>query len=787
MAANVSFRVAARTLLHLGAELISSDIVALSELVKNAFDARSPRATIDVDVRIPFDTWSILSERVHQGCVGTARQRSRSEFEVARTAVIGSINLEAPDAKRLREEVARSDNWQALSEALIAANAMVVSDTGEGMSLDTLNSVYLTIGTRSRRSTKQTQDSEARRILGEKGVGRLAVMRLGSRLRVESTTAGESHWNVLEIDWSAFSHDSDALVDSISVVAVRGSKKSTPLESGTRISITGLHAEWDRRKLEDLAKREFSKLSDPFTTAALFPIQLRFNGDPVPIPRFNALLLSNAHATVAARYEAATDGHMRLAGVVRYKGREQAFALEGTHLTAETHASVRVLASLGPFDAEIYWYNRRELEEVEGIGDRKAVKQLVADWGGGLMVFRDGYRVMPYGDADDDWLDLDRKALASGGYKVNRAQLIGRVSITSRGNAALTDQTNREGLRDSPEKDALVHILRFLLINELRAFLNEVDEEVLRREPIDVRDAEARVVKAEEKIEGSLRTLIERVPEVRKERALVQETTAAAKQLRDLVTRIREEIDAYQAGREQLLHLAGIGLIVESLAHELHRAIDHTLRTLAELPASELTSTSSALVRTLTAQLKTLQKRLSVLDPLSTSGRQRKESFDVIDLVRDTLESHREEFAREHITCTLSVVPDRLKPRFVIKAVKGMIVQVLENLIANSVFWLRQQRIVHPNHNATIHVTIDMDAKEMSVTDNGPGVPESAGNRVFEAFYSTKPAGQGKGLGLFIAREIAQYHGADLFLDGERSGPEHTQHTFVLTLAKVKQ
>ena len=44
----MNFRVAARTLLQLGAELISSDEVAFFELVKNAFDAGSPRADIDV-------------------------------------------------------------------------------------------------------------------------------------------------------------------------------------------------------------------------------------------------------------------------------------------------------------------------------------------------------------------------------------------------------------------------------------------------------------------------------------------------------------------------------------------------------------------------------------------------------------------------------------------------------------------------------------------------------------------------------------------------------------------
>ena len=57
----MSFRVSARTIIQLGAELISSDAVALLELIKNAFDAGSQRVTIEVVVRIPYPIVQDLS------------------------------------------------------------------------------------------------------------------------------------------------------------------------------------------------------------------------------------------------------------------------------------------------------------------------------------------------------------------------------------------------------------------------------------------------------------------------------------------------------------------------------------------------------------------------------------------------------------------------------------------------------------------------------------------------------------------------------------------------------
>ena len=53
--------------------------------------------------------------------------------------------------------------------------------------------------------------------------------------------------------------------------------------------------------------------------------------------------------------------------------------------------------------------------------------------------------VLPYGEDDDDWLALDRRALGSTGYLLNKAQFVGRVIISPIGNPLLNVQTNREG------------------------------------------------------------------------------------------------------------------------------------------------------------------------------------------------------------------------------------------------------------------------------------------------------------------------------------------------------
>ena len=221
---------------------------------------------------------------------------------------------------------------------------------------------------------------------------------------------------------------------------------------------------------------------------------------------------------------------------------------------------------------------------------------------------------------------------------------------------------------------------------------------------------------------------------------------------------------------------------MEILAHELNRVTDHVLQTLG---GASLTSTgliAGPTLRMLETQLRTLQRRLRILDPLSTASRQRRERFDLVSIINDSIADHSERFDRNGIKCTFEVGPRPNSTKLQVNAVKGMMIQIFGNLIDNSIYWLRQQKSLDPTHESTIAVTLDTDARYITVTDNGPGIPVHMRERVFDAFFTTKPAGQGKGLGLFIGREIARYHGADLELLPPASNT--TCHTFRLTLGE---
>lgn len=785
------FRVSARTVLQLGAELISSDAIAFYELVKNAFDAGSQRVDVDVVVRMGHDTYhALLHQTLAELSTGREAGRKSERFVELRGEVEAAIDSAAANADDLREAISQARTWEQLISAMEEANYIDVVDTGSGMSRKALVDVYLTIGTRARllerkhreREVPDFDDATVRPVLGEKGLGRLSAMRLGWRLEVRTGTVDEDHWNLLIIDWRQFSHESDAFVEDVIIKPGRGMPK--PLgESGTRIRITALKSRWNKDLLGQIAVDEFSRFTDPFEKRPRFPISLRFNDQTVVIPRFDEVLFENSHAYVTAEF-AVGAGKAELAGKISYtlRNRENTFRANLAELDSITGFDLETLKSLGPFKVWFYWFNRRIMKEIEGIGDKRRVQELVNRWSGGLMVFRDGFRVKPYGSPDDDWLDLDRKALASAGYKVNRKQIIGKVEISSRRNPALTDQTNREGLRDCDEKLALVLLLKHILETRFRAFINAVDEELQARMSVTFEDLNERVEAEGRRMDENIRRLLEKIPALKKEPSLIHPLQESVQAIQSLMEEAEELSESFEKGRSQVVHLAGLGMMVEIVAHELNRATEHTLGTLGEADASELDSDTLSLLETLQSQLITLQKRLKILDPLSTAARQVKEVFDLIEWVEQIVASHTAQFDRHGISHSVTVEPHRPRGGLRVKMVKGMIVQILENLLSNSVYWLKQQKKLNKAFKPRINITIRAKLREIVVTDNGPGVDPARKDEIFQPFVTSKPPGEGKGLGLYIAREIASYHKAALYLADERSVHKDRLNTFVLAL-----
>ena len=111
--------------------------------------------------------------------------------------------------------------------------------------------------------------------------------------------------------------------------------------------------------------------------------------------------------------------------------------------------------------------------------------------------------------------------------------------------------------------------------------------------------------------------------------------------------------------------------------------------------------------------------------------------------------------------------------------------QVLVNLFTNAIYAMSEDgclsvrticRSVRPQIEPLDDVPVGRDTDELpsevviEVQDTGAGIPEKSMTKIFDPFFSTKPAGQGTGLGLAVSRQIMEMHGGTLDIRNYDSG-----------------
>ena len=766
----MSFKFAARTLLELGKELISSDEVALYELIKNAVDAQSPRVEIIVNIQLCNSDYREAIARINEED-GTPREVTHFiHSKLIDPDSAGSMTL----LRELRGIDSRKKFTRRLEKFYDGFNYIEIRDIGHGMNLTDLNEVFLRIGTHSRRN----ENVAGVRNLGDKGIGRLSAMRLGNQLQVMTARSKDQYWNLLKIDWTLFSHDDDVDAESIEIEPEIGDEKGNANEHGTTIRISALQADWDLVRFTDILQGRIARMVDPFEFGlANRLIVARHNGKRVHIPSIPKLLLRAAHAVCHAEFR--MDGQTPiLEGEVdyRYRHRKRTIDARGAEIYSLAQNAVKRRAKrghaafklvpirpaaferLGDFKCDIYWYNRRVVAAVDGLTNKIAdTRREISNWSGGPMLYRYGFRILPYGDQKDDWLALDEIAFGQKGFKLNRQQVIGRVLIETPHNA-LSEQTNRQGLIDSDTFDALQKILLWIVHTEMRGLINEADN----IEFIERRKAEQdthTISNARVRVEVALAHLREHVGNSAGDEIdnLSQSVEKLTMHSQNLVSRIEAVIEEAEEEREKFVYLAGIGLMTEFIFHELERAVSYTIDMISRGAVHQTT------IESLKEQLKTLHKRIAAFDELTSEKRQRKSNFDLIELVRIILKNHAREFERHRLVVDFKYPPYPFK----IKAVRGMTIQILENLVVNASYWLKQQKHFETDFKPRITITINAKDKCLTIEDNGPGVVKERRERIFQPFITSKPTGQGRGLGLYIARDMASYHNWKLYMDEE--------------------
>lgn len=784
----MAFRFTARVMRQLGAELISSDEVALYELVKNGFDAGASKVLVSIEFLLDRKGIRQLEAVVEQLFHSRSPSENRNTEEMQRItdemlAVISQIRadnkriclLSNDQTNDLVTDISKSTSVDAAIRRLRLINRIVISDDGSGMSKGEVETNFLVVGTTHRRRQHEAFEKNGTPypngipVSGEKGIGRLSAMRLGDTLSLMTMIKDSSVYTTVDVDWDWFEAHPDADVSEYDVVPVQHRRIRDTQQSGTTITIGALQHAWTKEDVIGLASEKIAKFLDPFERQGLGKLRrqklkITWNGERIDLASVAKSFLDAAHNGMRGRAVLDSSGAFKLLVDYWFRNGSEKYSridINRTYTSAD-FGSVKEddLAEIGPFSFEMYHYNRRHLAAIPGVADRTEFRKWLDAWCGGLMLFRDGIRVLPYGQyPEDDWLHLDQRALRAKGFRVNRIQVVGCVRISRTTNRQLVDQTNREGLQNKGIALAFQRLLRDLIDSYFVGLFREYVEE----RSVSPEDLLPRVSAAEDEVVAAISALITAVRKGNAEgiataRGAVlsgmQEVKAIAGELESLIAN-------QQLHQLEVAELAAKGLSAEYLAHDLEGVLDGSISDAgAVLKNKSLDSRLAAALQHLVAILKATRAQISAIKPGPTTRRRRRTDVDLNSVINDVIGLFRARCERHEISLSSKCA----KGGFFAFVVDGHIRQIMENIIRNSIFWVLNTRETKRNPPAAaIEINIDSKAKQVTVRDSGVGFSPDETEWVFVPFNSHRKGGHG--LGLALSKELAEYNKMKIFVD----------------------
>lgn len=789
----IHLSIAARLIYHLGEQLISDELVALLELIKNAYDADATKCVVIVNSR---------AETSH----GT-----------------GSI---------------------------------VIKDNGNGMLPYTVEHDFLRLATDYKKVNKVSPYYK-RRTLGEKGLGRLSYQRLGRFVSVRTVPRMErlqegmqaedkalmenQGINCIDItmDWDGFSD-----TDDISRVFATVDESSVPsAPKGTEIRIEGIRNPnfWimsveKRKRLQN----DILALINPFVeskSSGAFNLELDINGEKFLIDTIDEAIVDklsdvSCHFTFDGRVLTLT-AEFKRKYIDRQKEQylrtwekkgldvaednfdpsayeKQEFSVDLTTETAwekdcqlQEH-SVSLIRGKPAidfvFDGSLYVVdktsaNRTEIDRnilQESVYVQKNFQHIGEIWDriSGVYMYRDQFRILPYGSID--WLGLTVRSQKGKATILKQGNVTGYIHIVGEKSESIQEQTNRQGILEDEYGSNFLLILDEIIIETLfqwdkalrgRFTMPKEDKETqllwnsdhtiaFKNRKTAEKDFEAAEKKLDKSVSNAKDTsnqvslfdtdrLREQVVELAEDAdALRKATDELKKDYTQRIALITGKLSEY----EEIVPLLGQTMIIETTTHELSRIYSRLAASSSELtsysrhlqePAPKLTR----IVLELNGEVSELDLQLNHILP---TQRNRLKDIQTIDLISFLTKQYIDEgavskrLAKEGISCCVT------GDSFSVKASMGNMIVVFDNLVINSEYWLDKDdilerkiyfRCVYPN--------------TVQVWDSGLGVAKEIENSLFEPFQTMKR--DGRGLGLYIVQELLSLMNAEIELLQERN------------------
>ena len=701
----------ARLLTMLSEQLIKNEAVALSEIVKNSYDADSAW------VKITFENFTKAYK---------AQKNSR----------------------------------------------IIIEDCGVGMTEKTLQYDFINPASANKKIKKERGEKSPKgRILqGEKGIGRFSLFKLGKTVTVFTKTNDDVFARKLVADFSNYNDEFINPDDSQIMLSDLTMELTTQVDydfhsdillstgyskrqgHGTVIIVENLNDNWGKGKIEKLQDELFSligKENDDFSVYiykdnSLLP-SLVLSEDT----RLNNIIDQKSVYKIVGSYSEKdlsfnfsinnknyilSIWDKQISGLTIFKS---SLEEKKAYIDQDFLSIHDIRTECGDFSFKFYIFDldtqcRDKYKLIDE--DKIIVKK------NRVYLYRDGIRVFPYGSIKDDWLQVDTiRGTQKASAMFSNDQLVGYINISYKDNPNLKDKTNREGLMEVGSA-----YLDFVAM--IQCFLQYVKTYFYDKDYVSQKQA---IKKFNKNDEATLKEDFSRViREVQDEKTKKQ------------IIAIQKEVERqseYQLSRIKVVEdLAGIGLSIQATHHDINNFIRKCYHIIDDYNRALMVETNPFTNKDVVIEkLERLRGLISAMDDflvnmksLFASTQRKVKQLRATEILDKVLGYYKALFKTKNIEFDIKYIANN---PLVVSMPEALLMTIFINILDNAIYWLENE----DKEIKQIKITLNSDEQYIVISDNGPGIFDEENEKIFEAFFTGKGL-DGRGLGLYICRQFME-------------------------------
>jgi signal transduction histidine kinase len=449
---------------------------------------------------------------------------------------------------------------------------LFIDDDGIGMNREQLVNGFMRISSTDKLHNPLSLKYKRKRS-GQKGIGRFAVQRLGKRLTITTQTKDSNNALELTIEWDKYKGDIDLVNITNKIVSVEKQK-----EEGTTLRIENLRDKWSEASI----KRVYKYIGDilqPFPLSNIIEedsieedsnLDLGFkvyfkkiiNGRLVNIADEKTMVYNYAVATI--------NGFVDEKGLGVYSIESNKLDInEINDLSADPdieNVSYKQLKSV-KFRAYYFIYNSSLIPKMQESSIRKLARRQ-----GGIRLYRNGFRVLPYGEVNNDWLGLDESTRRRSILPVHsNLNFFGFVELLDKENK-FNETSSREGLI---ENEGLIELKNFVYRSIMSSIIKVAEirnvKIVSGQKQIDgiYESVEVRIKNIAFTLEELDRELEKETGNIEIKRRRKKKFDQVRKEIAELQKAQEEEKEQYLKERSMLRVLSSVGLTIGLFLHEV--------------------------------------------------------------------------------------------------------------------------------------------------------------------------------------------------------------------------